>query len=72
MSYTCYILQEELEKSRQKMNEARNAIRERFLAVQQKQKEEQAALLAAQASVDTTSGRESKAKGKSAAKGRKK
>ena len=67
-----HILQEELEQSRQKMNEARNAIRERFLAAQQKQKEEQAALLAAQASVDTTGGRESKAKGKSASKGKKK
>lgn len=54
------------------MNEARNAIRERLLAVQQKQKEEQAALLAAQASVDATGGRDSKAKGKSAAKGKKK
>lgn len=54
------------------MNEARNALRERFLAVQQKQKEEQAALLATQASVDTAGGRDSKAKGKSAAKGKKK
>lgn len=68
-----HTLQEELEQSRQKMNEGRNAIRERFLAVQQKQKEEQAALLAAQTSVDTTGGgRDSKAKGKSAAKGKKK
>jgi len=54
------------------MNEARNVIRERFLAAQQKQKEEQAAMLAAQASVDASGGRDSKAKGKSATKGRKK
>ena len=62
--------QVELEQARQKMNEARNAIRDRFLAQQQKLKEEQA-LLAAQTSVDTAGGRDSKAKGK-AAKGKKK
>ena len=61
----------ELEQARLKMNEARNAIRDRYLAQQQKLKEEQA-LLAAQVSVDTAGGRDSKAKGKSAAKGKKK
>jgi len=61
----------DLEQARVKMNEARNAIRDRFLAQQQKQKEEQA-LVAAQTSVDAAGGRDSKAKGKLAPKGKKK
>jgi len=58
----------ELEQARLKMNEDRNAIRDRFLAQHQKLKEEQA-LLVAQASVDI---QDSKAARKAAAKGKKK
>ena len=57
-----------MEQARLKMNEDRNAIRDRFLAQHQKLKEEQA-LLVAQASVDI---QDSKAARKAAAKGKKK